>query len=96
MILPTKIAQLGMASVISFALGTASGAVTSYVGVRNDLAALTARTVIAEQRITSLEQAVSEMREDEARSASDLASQIHAAVDILTDLRIRIGPEKRR
>jgi hypothetical protein len=87
-----RLLQLSFAAVLSFSLGAMTGAVTSYVAVRTDMAALTARVVVQEQRATALEQSVAEWRTTDARTAADLSAQLKAAADILTDLRIRLGP----
>lgn len=74
-----------LASVLSFGLGAATGGVSSYVSVRADAASLT-------ERVTSLEQRVTEWRASDDAATRSLSDQINKAVEVLTDLRIRLGP----
>jgi hypothetical protein len=78
--------------VLSFALGATTGAISSYVAVRSDISALTARVVVQEQQMIAVEQNILEWRTADVHSTADLNTQIKSAVDILTELRIRLGP----
>jgi hypothetical protein len=80
--------------ILSFILGVAVGATSSYMTVRADATALTARVTVEEGRITMLEQNIAEWRTADEHTSAALSQQVSDAVAILTQLRIRLGPGK--
>lgn len=84
---------LGM--VISFALGSITGGVDTYIGIRRDEAALAATQTIQENQITALGQTMAQWRADNQQLIAGVQKQLGDVTNLLTDLRIRLGPKYR-
>lgn len=84
-----------LAIVISFALGSLTGSVNSYIGVRQDEAALAATVSIQGSEITSITETMRQWRSDDQKLIANVQTQLADVSGLLTDLRIRLGPKYR-
>lgn len=78
-----SIVTTALAAVLSFMAGSATGTVSAYVGMRADIATLTARVTIDDERIASIDQTI-----------NGVEMQLKDTVSLLTDLRVQMGPRK--
>lgn len=83
-----------ISSVVAFLIGSASSTLTTYVGLRTDAAALAARVTIEDDRITAIERDVSDWRQEDQAANQAILVQLTKTQDLLTELRIRIGPRR--
>jgi hypothetical protein len=80
------------ALVLSFVVGSVTGSIASYVNVRTDEAALSARVTITDTRISVVETEMNAWRAEDRDNARQLKDQLDEVTKILTDLRISVGP----